>query len=202
MKVRRIRLTPLLVGLALVGTAVASMVVMRVAVAAVADAGVDAAVVRRVTIVLLGTVVVVAVMVALGTWSVGRVVTRALRETATALASAQHADPIRPRHPHWLVEIAEVTRARERLTARLTSREAELEREDEGRRVLLDTLSEGILQLDAAGRVVRSNAAARTLLGLAADAHAQPFSTQIRSAELRRILNEAAAGRVIEAIEL
>jgi two-component system phosphate regulon sensor histidine kinase PhoR len=202
MKVRRIRLISLLVGLALVGTAVAGMVVMRVVVGAVAEAGVDAAVVRRVTIVLVGTVVVVAVVVALGTWMVGRVVTRALRETATALASGQHADPIRPRHPHWLAEIAELTRARERLTVRLTSREAELEREEEGRRVLLDTLSEGILQLDAAGRVVRSNAAARTLFGLAADAHAQPFSTQIRSAELRRILNEAAAGRVIEAVEL
>jgi signal transduction histidine kinase len=203
MRKRRVRLTPLLVGLVLAGIAVGGGVVLRVAFGILADAGVEPALLRQAMVLLLGTSAAVAVLMAAAAFVIGRLLTRTLEE-ATALVGRGERGEVatRPDDAHWLAEVADFRRALSRLAARLSTRETELEREDEGRRVLLDTLSEGILQIDPAGRVVRANAAARAMFGLVVHAEAQPFSTQIRSAELRRILRDAAAGRAVNTTEL
>jgi two-component system, OmpR family, phosphate regulon sensor histidine kinase PhoR len=202
MKLRRVRLTRLLVGLAVVGTALPGVVVVQVALGMLADAGAEPEALRNATALLLGTIVLVGTWVALSAWVAGRVLTRALEEAATTLVTGEPGGAGGAVAGEWLAEVEALNRARARLSAGLGRREAELEREDEGRRVLLDSLSEGILQLDAGGRVVRANAAVSALFGLVVHEPPQPFSTQIRSAELRRILREAAAGRAVEATEL
>jgi signal transduction histidine kinase len=202
MRERRVRLTPLLVGLVLAGIAVGGGIVLRVAFGILADAGVEPALLRQAMVLLLGTSAAVAVLMAAAAFVIGRLLTRTL-EQATALVGRGERGEVAARPDgYWLAEVADFRRALSRLAARLSTRETELEREDEGRRVLLDTLSEGILQIDPAGRVVRANAAARAMFGLVVHAEAQPFSTQIRSAELRRILRDAAAGRAVNTTEL
>ena len=64
------------------------------------------------------------------------------------------------------------------------------QRADLGR--LLEAVSEGILQLDSSGRIVRANRAARRLLALPDDAEGRSITTVMRSAELRALLYRAA----------
>src|SRR5690606_8666147 len=75
-------------------------------------------------------------------------------------------------------------------------------REGVEKSVLLDAISEGILQLDSAGRLVRANPAARALLGLSDGAIGKPIAAHIRQAQLRGLLEQAAAGRGIAAAEI
>ena len=200
MNPRRIRITHLLVILSVLATAGAAFLVLGALTGAFPNEVTVAQ--RRAFSTVLGAFVLIGIGSALIAWLVGRTITRALSATrATVLARAGGTANGHLPEP-WLHEVVELNRAVERLSSVVSRREAELEQEDAQRRVLLDALSEGILQLDTAGRVVRANAAARSMFGLVEQQSAQPFSTQIRSAELRRILNEAAAGRALPATEL
>ena len=59
---------------------------------------------------------------------------------------------------------------------------------------LVESVSEGIMQLDGEGRVVRVNGAARHLLSLPGDAIGRPVAAVIRPPELRTLLVQGAAG--------
>ena len=59
---------------------------------------------------------------------------------------------------------------------------------------LVEAVSEGILHIDASGRIVRANRAARRLLALPEDAEGRQLATVVRSAELRRILQHVGSG--------
>ena len=59
---------------------------------------------------------------------------------------------------------------------------------------LVESVSEGIMQLDGGGRVVRVNEAGRHLLGLPADAIGRPVAAVVRLPELRTLLVDGAAG--------
>lgn len=102
----------------------------------------------------------------------------------------------------WVEEVAAIDQAVERLAARLAGREADMEREGVEVSAFLDAISEGILQVDSAGRIVRANPRARALLRLDANALGQPASTQVRHVDLRLILDRAAAGAPVEAAEI
>ncbi|HUH11640.1 MAG TPA: ATP-binding protein, partial [Longimicrobiales bacterium] len=60
----------------------------------------------------------------------------------------------------------------------------------------------GILQLDAQGRVVRANPTAKALLALPEAVEGAAFSTLVRHAELRRLLQDAVEGAPGEPAEL
>jgi PAS domain-containing protein len=57
--------------------------------------------------------------------------------------------------------------------------------------VLVGSVSEGILHVSSAGRIVHANPAARMLLGLPASVSGQPVATLVRNAELRALLESA-----------
>lgn len=164
--------------------------------------GVDPAVASRVTaralgaFVLFGAVAVGAAVLAARSLSgaLGR-----LRAGVLGRARGDVGTPL-PDSPLW--QLQDLTSAVERLSARDAAREAELRREHAGIAVMLDTISDGILRIDSAGRVLRANPAAWELLGLQSAVIGQPVETQIRHAELRRILERAAAGDDIAAAEI
>jgi len=77
---------------------------------------------------------------------------------------------------------------------------SEVERRELAR--LLDAGTEGRIQINAAGRVVYTNAAARTLLGLPGNARGQPITALIRQAELVELITRTLKGEVHEPHEL
>jgi two-component system phosphate regulon sensor histidine kinase PhoR len=69
-------------------------------------------------------------------------------------------------------------------------------------RALLESLTEGVLQLSSEGRIVTANAAARVLLHLPHNAEGQAISAVIRNAEVRRALQDAVTETSMEAREI
>lgn len=67
---------------------------------------------------------------------------------------------------------------------------------------VLESVTEGILQIDSNARFVLANPAARRLLHLPADVTGQAVSSLIRHPELRVLLADAAASRRFEPLEL
>jgi signal transduction histidine kinase len=68
--------------------------------------------------------------------------------------------------------------------------------------VLLEFGTDGLLQINPAGRILHVNPAAARLLGLPADARGQSILTLIRQAELRDLLMTAAGGANVQPHEL
>ncbi len=68
--------------------------------------------------------------------------------------------------------------------------------------VLLEFGTEGLLQINAAGRIMHVNPAATRLLGLPIDARGQSIATMIRNPELRALLMSAASGAAVLPSEL
>jgi two-component system, OmpR family, phosphate regulon sensor histidine kinase PhoR len=77
-----------------------------------------------------------------------------------------------------------------------------LERERDELALLVGSVSEGIVQLDADGRIVRANPASQMLLGIPAGAQGQHAAALIRHAELRSLLERAAAGHGAGSFEI
>jgi two-component system, OmpR family, phosphate regulon sensor histidine kinase PhoR len=90
-------------------------------------------------------------------------------------------------------EVALLADAVQRAEARALAREAELLRGSLELAAVLDAVTEGILQLDAGGRMVRANPSARALLGMGGGGIGQPITMHVKSAELRRLLGGAAS---------
>jgi two-component system, OmpR family, phosphate regulon sensor histidine kinase PhoR len=99
-------------------------------------------------------------------------------------------------------ELADLDQAVERLAFRVSEREAEMQHGGAQVTALLDAISEGILQLDGAGRIVRANPRCRVLLRLGSASVGQPAATQLRHAELRAILGRAIDGEPVDAEEI
>ena len=114
--------------------------------------------------------------------------TRSLRAAVLARARGEAT----PLPDYGLRDLAELASAVERLSARAAAREADLRQDTADVRVVLHTVTDGIVQLDAAGRIVRTNPAADTLLGLSPTAAGQPFAALVRNVELRKLLQRAA----------
>ena len=123
---------------------------------------------------------------------------RRMRERAQRLAEQDGTDaPVSP-----LAEIQDVVRGISRAARELRARHARELRERSELAALVDVVSEGIVQVDAAGRIVRVNRAGRDLLRLAPDPVGQPTGSLVRNAELRRFLGRTSAGKAADATEI
>lgn len=123
---------------------------------------------------------------------VGGAIRRALA-TATAAASREPrpSRAARPASRPWLREARELEDA---IASRRQEHRSALERADRERlelNLFVDAISEGVLQLDADGRIARANAAAHHLLGLPETVAGKTFDVVVRSAELRDALRGA-----------
>jgi two-component system, OmpR family, phosphate regulon sensor histidine kinase PhoR len=202
MRNRTVRVTHFLAGIVVAAVSVGGVVVVRALSAGLARAGVgpaeaaDARAAAILALVLAGVAGVAAAAV-LGWW-----LRRELRRVhVRVLALARGETPGKATMPH-IRELLDVSTAVDRLSRRVADREADLERGGTETGILLDAISEGILQLDPDGRVVRANPVARTLLGVDGGSIGQPVTTHIRNVELRRILQQVAAGEPVDAAEL
>ncbi len=93
-----------------------------------------------------------------------------------------------------LAEVRLVATAIEQLAAGLEAEAARLRGERDEASLLVESVSEGILLVAAAGRVVEANAAARALLGLPKNCRGQALETMIRHAQLRGFLASLKTG--------
>lgn len=98
-------------------------------------------------------------------------------------------------------EVGDLASALHRMSEQLAARLDALERDDALMSALVDSLDEGVIAVDAAGTVVRVNAAARTLVGISARV---PFpSDQLpRDPALRAALGDAIGGEGTDGVEL
>ena len=181
--------------------ALSGLVILQVIAGALRDAGVDpesAAAVQRTVLIALLALGIILLGVAIVAGRAYARSLRTLRQSVLARARGDHAAA-----PEFAVrELSDLVSAVERLSEHVSTREARLAREGAEVAILLDAISEGILQVDSAGRIVRANPAARRLLGLPQSAVGQPIATHVRHAELRRTLARAVAGSTIPAAEI
>lgn len=91
--------------------------------------------------------------------------------------------------------LAELGEAYRRALAPLTRERDELAR-------LIDSVGEGIVQVDGGGRAVRANRTARAMLGLPAEVAGRPLAVLLRNAELRHALESAARGEAVRSFEI
>lgn len=101
-----------------------------------------------------------------------------------------------------IAEIHALTSVIERLVGEFAERSASLGRDRDELALLVNNVSEGILQIDADGRIVRANPAAQALLHLPADSGGAQASAVIRHTELRELLARAVAGATMAAEEI
>jgi signal transduction histidine kinase len=181
--------------------ALSGLVILQVVRSALRDSGLDAAAVADVQRAVLAALLSLGVILLGVAIVAGRAYAQSLELLRqSVLARARGHDTETPRFA--VGELSGLVSAVEHLSSRVSKREAHIAREGAEVAVLLDAISEGILQIDTAGRVVRANPAARTLLGLHQNAIGQPIATHIRHAALRRILERAVAGSAIPAAEI
>jgi signal transduction histidine kinase len=136
-------------------------------------------------------IAVIAALVAVFALARAIILTQAIRSLRTAiLARARGEQSALPAFAAR--DLTDLTNAVERLDARAAGREADLRQETADVRVVLHTVTDGIVQLDAAGRIVRTNPAADMLLSLSKGATGQPIATLVRNVELRTLLQQAA----------
>ena len=134
-------------------------------------------------------------------WLFSRTVSKPISElsgVARAIASGDLA-----RRPTLAApgEVGDLAGALHSMAEQLAARLDALQRDDVLMTALVDSLDEGVIAVDAAGTVVRVNAAAHSLLGIAAEA---PFPTDLlpRDPALRTALTDAIAGEGTDGVEL
>src|SRR5690606_13382116 len=111
-------------------------------------------------------------------------------------------EPALPAPPQAFRELDPLAASATRAAGELAQRAERTARERDDLALLLDSVTDGILQLGAGGRIVRVNPAARRLLGLPAGAEGEPISALVRHAELREALTNALAGGAGEPTEI
>jgi len=91
-------------------------------------------------------------------------------------------------------ELSGLASSVELLAAELEGRVDTLGRERHELALLAQSVSEGILLVGPAGRILHANPAAQSLLVLPADFRGKPLASLIRKGELRRLIDAAVAG--------
>jgi two-component system, OmpR family, phosphate regulon sensor histidine kinase PhoR len=145
---------------------------------------------------------VVALLAALlATALLGHLVARPLRalrrELLAAGTSANVGDTLPP-----IGELRGVANALERHERELEARARDISLERDRFSMLVASVSEGILQVSAQGRIDYANPAARLLLGLPDHVEGQPLAALVRNAELRGLLERAVAEGEIGSCEV
>ncbi len=101
-----------------------------------------------------------------------------------------------------IAEVHALSTVMEMLIGEFAERSAALVRDRDELALLVNNVSEGILQVDGEGRIVRSNPAALSLLHLPQDVGGSQVSAVIRHTELRALLARAGRGESVKAAEL
>jgi two-component system phosphate regulon sensor histidine kinase PhoR len=101
-----------------------------------------------------------------------------------------------------VVEVQALAQAIDRLAVDTEARLGAVTLERDELAMLVNFVSEGILQLGSDGRVVHANPAAQRLLGIPGDAPGQPLASLVRQADLRALLERAAAGSSLGSTEV
>ena len=114
----------------------------------------------------------------------------ALRERAVALSNGDFSRRM-PRHLR-VAELDELAAAFNRLAEQVASRFGELGRERDEMQALIDTMAEGVIALNAQGRVLRINRAARDVLQIPEPPAYALIGTLVRQRDLRDLLEDSA----------
>ena len=134
-------------------------------------------------------------------WLFSRTVSRPITELSGVARAIAGGDL--SRRPSLVApgEVGDLASALHRMSEQLAARLDALERDDALMAALVDSLDEGVIAVDAAGMVVRVNTAARTLVGITAQA---PFSADQlpRDPAMRAALGDALGGEGTEGVEL
>ena len=131
----------------------------------------------------------------------GRALGRELGSLRAALRLGRDGVAIPP-PPAPIAELREVAAAAERMRGALAGRLAAADAERSTLTVLVDTVSEGLLRIDAGGRIVFANPASLTLLGLLPSALGQAHTAVLRHTELRGLVQRALAGEALAGAEV
>ncbi|MBW3552357.1 MAG: PAS domain-containing protein [Gemmatimonadetes bacterium] len=101
-----------------------------------------------------------------------------------------------------IAELQDLARGISRTAGELRDRNVRELRERSELATLVEAVSEGIIQLDQGGRIVRVNGAARRLLGLPGDAVGRTVASTVRNTDLRRLLGRPGSRKTAEAEEV
>lgn len=101
-----------------------------------------------------------------------------------------------------ITEVRVLARAIAHLVEDRARRTGMLERKRDELTRVIDSVGEGIIQVDGAGRLARVNASARALLHLPADAVGMPIAKLLRSEPLRETIEAAARGEDVAPFEV
>lgn len=101
-----------------------------------------------------------------------------------------------------IAEIHALSSVIERLVGEFAERSAGLARDRDELALLVNGVSEGIIQVDGSGRVVRANPAARTMLNLPEHVSGEQVTALVRHTDLRALLERAGRGAAVPAEEI
>lgn len=124
---------------------------------------------------------------------------RRIQAAARAMARGDLSVRLNERRPD---EFGEVARALDALAGELQRRMEELEDEQVRTRILFDTMSEGVIALDAEGRVLRANPAAEEMFSLPDRVAVSTPEEISRRADFRQLVRRALRGESIPPTEL
>jgi len=134
-------------------------------------------------------------------WIAGRLLARPLVQLADAAqAIAAGRPPVFP--ASHITEVGRHIFALRAMHDELAGRFAELRREREETRTVLEAMSDGVIATNAQGRIVACNAAARRLLGFPEPAPLPPLAELFHEKRARELLRRLLAGADVEQLEL
>ena len=136
------------------------------------------------------------------TWLASALLNRRIRAVAEAAARYKAGDFSRPARDTTGDEIAVVATVLDETARDLGSRIAEMARERAHSDAMLSGMAEGVLLLDAAGRLVLTNAAARRMLRLPKDPAGLPYLELVRQPDVDASVARALAGERPPAVEV
>lgn len=193
MRVRARTLLPVLtLGATVLGTALAYVLVPHAVdpgVAARLDPGQLSGLIGAIHGLILWSGAIMAVLALAAGRFAGRRVGASVDKVRHAI-TARSPEGLRGR-PSMIAELAILERAAYHVVQELRGRLTRLEQERDEVAAVLDTVGEGILQLDDDGRIIRLNSAVQHLLGLTPDAVGRPYDAVIRSPGVRQALARA-----------
>lgn len=121
-----------------------------------------------------------------------------MREAAQRLTDPDAA----PEDDSPVAEIQDVVRGISRTARELRDRHARELRERSELAMLLESVTEGIIQVDDDGRIIRTNEAGRRLLRLPTNAVGRTVASMVRNTDLRQLLERSGGGRRTEGAEV
>ena len=150
---------------------------------------------------LIGLLAGVSVAVVL-TWVTSFLLNRRLRAVADTARRYREGDFNQPARDHGRDEIGVVAGVLDETARQLGARVAALTREQAHIRAILTGMIEGVILLDADGRLVLTNPAARSMLRMSADAEGLHYLELVRQPDVARQLARALRGESPEPVEV